>query len=132
MKQILIKEVMTPTEKVVRISPYARVRELLSLMQAHGVKSVVVDRTSPHDAYGIVTYTSILNAIFAEDGDIDLINVYDIAAKPMMQVSPELDVRYAARLMVKYGINRLLVCEGNELAGLVSMNDIVAVLMRDL
>lgn len=132
MKQILVKEVMTPKEKVIMISPYARVRELLSLMQNRSVKSVVVDRTTPHDAYGIVTYTSILNAIFAEDGDIDLINVYDIAAKPVIQVSQELDVRYAARLMVRYGINRLLVCEGNELSGLVSMNDIVAVLMRDL
>lgn len=132
MKQILVKEVMTPKEKVIMISPYARVRELLSMMQNHSVKSVVVDRTSSHDAYGIVTYTSILNAIFAEDGDIDLINVYDIAAKPVIQVSQELDVRYAARLMVRYGINRLLVCEGNELSGLVSMNDIVAVLMRDL
>ena len=132
MKQILVKEVMTPAERVVKISPYARVRELLSLMQERSVKSVVVDRTTPHDAYGIVTYTSILNAIFAEDGDIDLINVYDIAAKPMIQISQELDVRYAARLMVKYGVNRLLVCEGNELSGLVSMNDIVAVLMKEL
>lgn len=132
MKQILVKEVMTPAERVVRISPYARVRELLSLMQERNVKSVVVERTTPHDAYGIVTYTSILNAIFAEDGDVDLINVYDIAAKPMIQISQELDVRYAARLMVKYGLNRLLVCEGNELSGLVSMNDIVAVLMKEL
>lgn len=132
MKQVLVKEVMTPKEKVISISPYARVRELLSLMQTRSVKSVVVDRISPHDAYGIVTYTSILNAIFAEDGDIDLINVYDIAAKPVIHISQELDVRYAARMMVKYGINRLLVVEGNELSGLVSMNDIVAVLMRDL
>jgi len=132
MKQLLVKEVMTPEEKVIRISPYARVRELLSLMQTQGVKSVVVDRTSENDAYGIVTYTSILNAIFAEDGDIDLINVYDIAAKPVIQVSQELDVRYAARMMVRYGVNRLLVAEGNQLSGLISMNDIVAVLMRDL
>ena len=80
MKQILVKEVMTPAENVITISPYARVRELLALMQSKSVKSVVVERTSEHDAYGLVTYTSILNAIFAEDGDIDLINVYDIAA----------------------------------------------------
>lgn len=132
MKQTLVKQIMTPAEKVVRISPYARVRELLVLMQTHNVKSVIIERTSIHDAYGIVTYTSILNAIFAEDGDIDLINVYDLSAKPVVHVSQELDVRYAARLMVRYGLNRLLVMDGNELSGLISMNDIIAVLMRDL
>ena len=132
MKQILVKEVMTPAENVITISPYARVRELLALMQSKSVKSVVVERTSEHDAYGLVTYTSILNAIFAEDGDIDLINVYDIAAKPVLHVSGELDIRYATRLMVRYGVNRLVVMDSNRLAGLISMNDIVAVLMKDL
>lgn len=132
MRQILIRDIMTPSEKVIRISPYARVRELLSLMQTHNVKSVVVDRTSEHDAFGIVTYTSVLNAIFAEDGDMDLINVYDISAKPVICVNEELDVRYAARLMVKYEINRLLVLEGNQLRGIVSINDIIKELMKDL
>ncbi len=132
MRQILIRDIMTPSEKVICISPYARVRELLSLMQTHNVKSVVVDRTSEHDAFGIVTYTSVLNAIFAEDGDMDLINVYDISAKPVICVNEELDVRYAARLMVKYEINRLLVLEGNQLRGIVSINDIIKELMKDL
>jgi len=132
MRQILIRDIMTPSEKVIRISPYARVRELLSLMQTHNVKSVIVDRTSEHDAFGIVTYTSVLNAIFAEDGDMDLINVYDISAKPVICVNEELDVRYAARLMVKYEINRLLVLEGNQLRGIVSINDIIKELMKDL
>ena len=132
MRQILIRDIMTPSEKVISISPYARVRELLSLMQTHNVKSVVVDRTSEHDAFGIVTYTSVLNAIFAEDGDMDLINVYDISAKPVICVNEELDVRYAARLMVKYEINRLLVLEGNQLRGIVSINDIIKELMKDL
>lgn len=132
MRQILIRDIMTPSDKVIRISPYARVRELLSLMQTHNVKSVVVDRTSEHDAFGIVTYTSVLNAIFAEDGDMDLINVYDISAKPVICVNEELDVRYAARLMVKYEINRLLVLEGNQLRGIVSINDIIKELMKDL
>lgn len=132
MKQILVKQVMTPADKVITISPYARVRELLTLMQSKGVKSVVVERTSEHDAYGLVTYTSIINAVFAEDGDMDLINVYDISAKPVIQVAQELDVRYAARLMVKYGINRLLVTDSNRLVGLISMNDIVSELMKEL
>ena len=34
--------------------------------------------------------------------------------------------------MVRYGVNRLVVMDSNRLAGLISMNDIVAVLMKDL
>ncbi len=131
MKQYLVRDVMTPMEEVVRISPYARVRELLQLMEEKRVKSVVVDRTGPHDAYGIVTYTNILEAIFTNDGDMDLINVYDIATKPIIQVVSPLDIKYAAQLMVRQEVTRLAVTWEGELVGIVTMTDIVGVLMKE-
>ena len=67
---------------------------------------------------------------FAQDGDMDLLNVYDIATKPIIQVSSELNIRYAAQLMINNNVNRLLVTGNSDLLGLVSMNDIVAVLMK--
>ena len=131
MKQHLVSDVMTPVEKIVRISPYARLRELLKLMKTHQVKSVVVDRMGPHDAYGIVTYADILNAIYTQEGDMDLVNVYDIATKPMIQVVSPLDIRYAARLMVRHKVTRLSVTWEGELIGLVTMTDITRVLMDE-
>jgi signal-transduction protein with cAMP-binding, CBS, and nucleotidyltransferase domain len=131
MKQTTVEEIMIRKENIVTISAYAKVREILQLMKSKNVKSVIVDRSNDTDAYGIVTYTSILNAIFAEDGDMDLLNVYDIATKPIIQVSEKIDIRYAARMMVRYGVNRLLVSSGNELRGLITMNDIVSVLIKE-
>lgn len=131
MKQYLVRDVMTPIEKIVKISPFARVRELLQLMQEKGVKSVIVDRTGEHDAYGIVTYTNILEAIFSNDGDMDLINVYDIATKPLIQVVSPLDIKYAAQLMVRQQVTRLAVTWEGDLVGLVTMTDIVRVLMQE-
>lgn len=61
----------------------------------------------------------------AEEGDIDLINVYDVALTPTLTVPPELSVRNAAAIMDRYVINRLAVTDKNELVGLVTMNDIV-------
>jgi signal-transduction protein with cAMP-binding, CBS, and nucleotidyltransferase domain len=122
---------MTPVDKIVMISPFARVRELLQLMQEKHVKSVIVDRTGPHDAYGIVTYTNILEAIFTNDGDMDLINVYDIATKPIIQVVSPLDIKYAAQLMVRQKVTRLAVTWEGDLVGLVTMTDIVRVLMQE-
>ena len=129
---MLVKEVMTPKEKLIRVSPMATVRESLKLMREHKVRSVIVEKTSPSGAYGLVTFKNILQSIVAEDGDIDLLNVYDIAATPAISVSAELDVKYAARMMVTSSIKRLLVIDNNELQGILTMTDIIAILMDSM
>ena len=131
MKLITVKDIMTPLEKIAMISPYAPVRELINLMERQDVRSVIVDRTSEHDAYGIVTYTNILEAIYSNDGDMDLLNVYDIATKPMVQIVPDLDIRYAAQLMINQKIKHLSVTWEGRLTGVISMTDIARVLMDE-
>jgi CBS domain-containing protein len=110
---------------VVTISPLATVREALMLMKEHGVKSLVVDKRHAGDAYGLVAYSDIAKAVVADDGDVDLLNVYDIAQKPALQISQHLETRYLARLMIQYSANRVLVIDNNELQGLVSLTDVV-------
>ncbi len=131
MKQYLVSDVMTPKEKIVMISPYARVRELLKLMREKHVKSVIVDRMGPHDAYGIVTHSNILEGIFTNDGDMDLVNVYDIATKPLIQVVGPMDIKYASQLMVRQKVTRLAVTWEGDIVGLVTMSDIMRVLMQE-
>lgn len=120
---MLVNDIMV--RDVVTISSFATIHEAMRVMKRRGVKSLVVEKRGEHDAYGIITYTNILKTIVAEEGDIDLINVYDICAKPALTVSRELDVKYAARMMVNMGIRRLLVTSSNELLGVITMNDIV-------
>ncbi len=127
---MLVEAVMTPKEKLVIISPMAPVREALNLMKQHSVRSVIVDKTKPDSAYGLVTFKNILQSIVAEDGDIDLLNVYDIASIPAFSVSAKLNVKYAARMMVKSSIKRLLVLDNNELQGILTMTDIISILME--
>ena len=126
---MLVKEVMTPNEKLVSVEPTATVREALKLMRKHTVRSIIVDKTNDDGAYGLVTFKNILQSIVAEDGDIDLLNVYDIAAIPAVSVSAELNVRYAAQMMVRSSIKRLLVIDNNELKGILTMTDIIEILM---
>lgn len=129
---MLVENVMTPKEKLVMISPMATVREALSLMKEHQVRSVIVNKTKIDSAYGLVTFKNILQSIVAEDGDIDLLNVYDIAATPAVSVSTKLNVKYAAKMMVKSSIKRLLVIDNNELYGILTMTDIIAILMESV
>ena len=126
---MLVEEVMTPLEKLVKVSPMATVREALQLMKENGVRSVIVDKNGTSGAYGLVTFKNILQSIVAEDGDIDLLNVYDIAAIPAIAISAKLDVKYAAKMMVTSSIKRILVTDNNELRGILTMTDIIEILM---
>ncbi|PTD96193.1 histidine kinase [Pseudothauera lacus] len=124
---MLVKDIMV--REVVTVSPFATIREAMQVMKQRGVKSLVVDKRHEHDAFGIITYTNILKTIVAEEGDIDLINVYDICAKPAIAISREVEIKHAARMMVNLGIRRLLVTATNELAGIITMDDIVGAIL---
>ena len=126
---MLVENVMTPKDQLVIISPMETVREAIKLMKEHKVRSVIVDKNTEDGAYGLVTFKNILQSIVAEDGDIDLLNVYDIASTPAFSVSAKLDVKYAARMMVQNSIKRLLVLDNNELHGILTMTDIIGILM---
>ena len=129
---MLVKEIMTPKDRLITVSPMSSVREVLALMSKHCVRSVIVEKSSPSSAYGLLTYKNILQSIVAEEGDIDLLNVYDIASIPAISISRELDIKYAAKMMVTSGIKRLLVIDNNNLYGILTMTDIISVLMDSI
>ncbi|MDO8453366.1 MAG: CBS domain-containing protein [Sulfurimonas sp.] len=126
---MLVADIMTKTN-LTTISPMASVREALNKMRETKVKSLIVEKLSPSDAYGIMTFKNILQSIVAEDGDIDMLNVYDICSKPAIQISKELNVKYAAQMMVNQSIKRVLVIDNNELEGILTMTNILEVLMK--
>lgn len=124
---MLVKDIMI--RDVVRVSPFASLRDALGLMKKHNLKCLVVEQQDPYDAWGLITYTNVLKTIVAENGDIDLINVYDICAKPAIGVGESLDVRHVARLMTDNVVKRVLVLEDNRLLGLVTIDDIVGTVL---
>lgn len=126
----LVQDLMVPD--VVTISPMASLREAMEAMRDRKVKSLVVEKRCDSDAWGMVTYTSLLRTIIEEEGDVDLINVYDIAIKPALGVPGQLEVRHAVSLMLKFDIKRLVVTSDNELVGILTMNDIVGAILEKL
>ena len=125
---MLVKDIMV--RDVVTVSAFATIREAMQVMKQRNVKSLVVEKRHENDAFGIITYTNILKTIVAEEGDIDLINVYDVCAKPAIVLSRELEIKHAARLMVNLGIRRVLVTYNNEIEGIITMNDIVGAILE--
>jgi len=129
---MLVENVMTPVDKLIVLSPMATIRDALKLMKENKVRSVIVEKTVASGAYGLLTFKNLLQSIVAEDGDIDLLNVYDVAAMPAFSVSGKLDIQYAAKMMVNSSIKRLLVIDNNELLGILTMSDIIEVIMNSV
>lgn len=127
---MIVNDVMI--KNVITISPFAKLREALSKLKSHNVKSLVVEKQNTADAYGIITYTNILKTVIAEEGDIDMLNVYDICAKPAVSVGKSLAVKHVAAMMVQHKVKRLLVLEDNELVGFVTMDDIMDELLKQV
>ncbi|MCK7543044.1 CBS domain-containing protein [Marinobacter bryozoorum] len=125
---LTVRDVMV--RDIIKVSPFATIREAMNLMKQHGVKSLVVEQQSDHDAWGLITYTNILKTVIAEDGDVDLLNVYDVCAKPVISVGESLGLRHVAALMTEHRVKRLLVLEDNRLLGFVTMDDIMAALFE--
>lgn len=117
---------------VVTISPMAKLREAMELMRDRKVKSVVVEKQSPADAWGILTYTMLLRTVIQEEGDVDMVNVYDVAIKPALSVPGQLEIRHAVTLILKLGVKRLIVTSDNELKGILTLNDIVGAILEKM
>ncbi len=68
----------------------------------------------------------IARHILAKDRSPERVNVYEIMVKPVISgISPNMDIRYCARLFDHYNILRAPVIENDELLGIVGFSDIV-------
>ena len=112
------------TRNVVTIRGSATVAEGVKLMQDKGLRSLIVERRSQDDPYGMVTETDIVYKVTAYGYDPKKMRIYEIMTKPCIAVNPELGVEYVARLFSQTGIRRAPVIKG-ELLGFVSVSDIL-------
>lgn len=112
------------TKDVVTIRSSATVAEAISLMQARGWRSLIVDRDDEQDAYGIITETDIAYKATAAGNDPQQILVRDVMTKPCIVVNPDLSVENVARLFANNRLLRAPVIRG-ELLGIISLSDIM-------
>ncbi len=123
-RDIMVRDVAT-------INGIATVQEALQIMRRRRIKSLVVNRRSDSDAYGIVTLYDIVNKVITTSKPLDITNVFDIMSKPLITVSEGLQVKYAAKLMAQFDVKRAVIIQDGVLAGIVSMEDIVYSMLDD-
>lgn len=101
------------------------VTDALREMKHVETKSLLVNKRHKNDEFGILTISDIAKQVLAKDRAPDRVNVYEIMTKPVIAVSPDMDIRYCARLFNRFGLSRTPVVENNQLIGIVSYADMV-------
>jgi CBS domain-containing protein len=114
---------------VLTINPGRSLREAANAMAARGVgAAVVIDPEQPGP--GIVTERDILNSI-GEGQDPDRERVSEHLSSDLTFASPDWSLERAAEAMVRGGFRHLVVVDGGELIGILSMRDIVRCWVSD-
>lgn len=127
---------MTTTKQTVRVRDVMKtnfdvvdgmttVAEALKKMKHIETKTLIVDKRDENDEYGIVMISDIAKQVLAKDRAPDRVNVYEVMAKPVISVDPNMDIRYCARLFENFGLSRAPVIECGKMVGIVSFTDMV-------
>lgn len=112
------------TRQVFTIRGTATLQEALAMMQTQQVKTLIVKRRHPQDAYGMITHGDIAKKAIAYGRNLGKTRVYEVMTKPCIVVNPELAVPYVARLFAQTGIACAPVIQG-ELLGIITLSDLV-------
>jgi signal-transduction protein with cAMP-binding, CBS, and nucleotidyltransferase domain len=101
------------------------VAEAMKAMVHIETKCLIVRKRHEDDEYGIVTLADVARQVLAVDRAPERVNIYEIMTKPVIQVSPDMDIRYCARLFSRLDINRAPVVEDGHVIGIVGYTDLV-------
>ena len=101
------------------------VADALSEARHPETKCLVIRKRDENDEFGFVAYSDIAKQVLARDRAPERVNLYEIMTKPVLGVSPDMDIRYCVRLFENFGIARAPVIEHGEVLGIVGYTDIV-------
>jgi predicted transcriptional regulator len=102
------------------------VAEALQMMRDKHVNLLIVDKRDEDDEYGIVLVADIAKHVLAQNRAPERCNVYEIMAKPVLSVHPDMHIRYCARLFQNFGISTAPVIDANgKIRGIVAYDELV-------
>ncbi len=123
-KLVQVKDVMT-TNSYQLADGMMTVAEGIKLAKEHSVNALIINKRNDQDEYGLVMLADIAKEVLAKDRSPERVNLYEIMAKPLMGILPEMDVRYCARLFERFSIHLAPVIENKEIIGMVDYTNMV-------
>ncbi len=121
----IVKSQDVMTDNYVTLNGMSTVSDAIDAMKKHNTDVIIVDKRTEHDAYGILVLADIAKQVLAKDRSPERVNIYEIMAKPLISVPPQMDVRYCARLFERFGLAYAPVIENEQVLGLVGYRELV-------
>lgn len=116
--RITVRQVMR--EDVTEVDGSIDVMEAMRIMKRVGATCLIVKKRHEQDEYGMVLFSDIAKQVIAKDRAPERVNAFEIMAKPVITVRPDMSIRHCARLFEKFGISHAPVVENEEVIGIVS------------
>ncbi|AAW87272.1 CBS domain-containing protein [Aliivibrio fischeri] len=123
MNKIKVENVMSNTYVIV--DGLMTVAEGILLAKQKQVKELIIKKRHDDDEYGIVLLNDIAKKVLMQNRSAERTNIYEIMTKPVLSVSPDMNIKYCAQLFERFGISRAPVLRHGEIVGVVSYNNIV-------
>jgi len=107
------------------IDGMSTITDALKAMKQLGAQGLIVDKRHDDDEYGMLLISDIARHVLGKDRAPERVNVYEVMAKPVITVDPDMDIRYCARLFTRFELSRAPVVEQSRVVGIVSFSDLV-------
>ena len=108
------------SKKVTEVDGRMDILTAMKVMKKVGSTSLIVKRRDENDEYGMLLFSDIARQVIAENRAPERVNVYEVMAKPVLMVRPEMKIRYCARMFENFKISHAPVEEDGKVIGMVS------------
>lgn len=122
-RSVPVKDAMTVN--VITVNSTDSVTEAADTMVKEGIGSVII--TEEGKPQGIICERDLLEKVISSDLKPSEVTAEDIMEKPLITTDPGADMLDAMRLMVKNKIGHLPVTDGENLVGIVTVQDVLEV-----
>lgn len=114
----LVRDVMRTD--ITEVDGKLDVLSALKVMKKVGATCLVVKRRDESDEHGMLLFSDVAKEVIAKDRAPERVNVFEIMAKPVISVRPEMKIRNCARLFDNFGISHAPVIDDDKIVGIVS------------
>lgn len=121
-----VQEIARTQEEVVSIAADASAREAANVMADENVGSVLV--TDGDALVGIITDRDLAVRVTAAGRDEDATTVRDVMTEDLLTVGVDEEISDLIEAMGEEEVRRIPVMDGDEVAGIVTLDDIVVLL----
>jgi predicted transcriptional regulator len=112
-------------EPPIAVDRLVTVARAIELMRQHQIGSLVIDKQHEDDEYGLLVIADIAKKVISANRSLERTNVYEIMSKPVISVDIDMTLKYAIRVLDRFGVSRALVTERGNLVGMVTTRSMV-------